>query len=202
VEQPQVRFFTADDVWFGGFYELALEFDQEASAPLTQALDALWSLDSIEGCYLDRTVEPNAQPRLSFEPSLLDHGHLQGLLTLAEAKQVACGTCRVQETEGPDWLVFYVPMGALAQAYPVGGFPFDGASHETWRRPVDDVLARIGESIFDHARFRLGLVGFEVSGLKYAAELASSGVPEQRHLGYLVPHGARVTYHPRNAIDE
>jgi hypothetical protein len=68
--------FTDDEVWTGGFYELALEYGRNPDPELANALQSLWSIDVLEGCYLDPAREPEDQPRLHFEPTLIDHGHV------------------------------------------------------------------------------------------------------------------------------
>jgi hypothetical protein len=41
------------------------------------------------------------------------------------------------------------------------------------RRPLDDWLAELGRHVYEDVRFRLGLVGMEVSGEICAGQLAS-----------------------------
>lgn len=124
-----MRVFTGGETWTGGFYELALEYERD-SGGVVDGLNALWKLEDIEGCYLDSAVEPTDQPRRTFEPSLLAAGHLYGVASCPGGLQIACGSCTVEEADGSDWLVFYLPMSALGRVYPVGGFPFDAADHE------------------------------------------------------------------------
>ena len=189
--------FTDDEIWTGGFYELALEYPDGTDEHLIRGLIALWRSQNIAGCYLHRDREPDEQPRLEFEPSLLAVGHLHGVSTLPGGVQVACGTCLVPDDDGSDWLVFYLPMSALGTAFPVGGFPFDHADHAQWRAVIDAWLGDLGRNIFLHAPYRLGLVGFETSGDLRAADLARSGVPQTRYMGLLVPNGDVVEWLPR-----
>jgi hypothetical protein len=193
--------FTDGEVWTGGFYELALEYDSGVTNGLVNGLQQLWQLEGLEGCYLDRERDPSEQPRFEFEPSLLASGHLLGVATLPGGSRIACGTCCVQEPAGSDWLVFYSPMSALGHAYPVGGFPFDRANHESWRTSVDVWLADIGRRVFREAPFRIGLVGFETSGAINAADLVTAGIPDRRHFGLLVPSRDGLTWHRRNQKD-
>jgi hypothetical protein len=148
--------FTDNETWTGGFYELALEYPSGTDAHLVRALTELWQSTDIVGCYLKRDIEPEDQPRLDFEASMLSHSHLQGVATLPGGSPVACGTCCVRDDSGSDWLVFYLPMSALGNALPVGGFPFDGGNHETWRRPLDTWLADLGRNLFGLVPYRLG----------------------------------------------
>jgi hypothetical protein len=108
----------------------------------------------------------------------------------------------VREEEGPDWLDFYLPMGSLARAYPVGGFPFGTEADwpGPWRYEVEDWLARLGLWIARSASFRMGLIGHEVSGHVYASDIANSGVPDERFIGYLWPTDESVVYYRRTAV--
>jgi hypothetical protein len=189
--------YTGGDVWTGGFYELALEFETGVPNGLVSGLRQLWQLEDLDGCYLDPEREPEDQVRLKFEPSLLSAGHLLGVAVVPGGFRVACGSCTIEETEGSDWLVFYFPMSALGHAYPVGGFPFDSRDHESWRVPLDDWLATLGRRIFQRVPFALGLVGFEVSGLLRAADLQTSGIPDKRYAGLLIPVAGALAWHPR-----
>jgi len=189
--------FSDEEVWTGGFYELALEYPSGTDDHLIQALTALWHRQDIAGCYLKQDLDPEDQPKLQFEPSMLALGHLHGVTTLPGGMQVACGTCLVRDGGASDWLVLYFPMSALGTAFPVGGFPFDSEDHEAWRAIVDTWLRDLGRNLFQTAPFRLGLVGFETSGVLRAAEIANSGLPQSRHAGLLVPTGDAVEWHPR-----
>ena len=76
--------------------------------------------------------------------------------------------------EGSDWLVFYFPMSALGNVYPVGGFPFDSAKHESWRIPLDNWLVDIARRIFPRAPFVLGLVGLKTFCFDAAQQAVAS----------------------------
>ncbi len=193
--------FTAESAWFGGFYELALEVGPRSDDRLRAALAAVWSHPDLDGCYTDCFREPADQPRLM--PTWLEDGsHLLGVARLPNGLRVACGTCMIREENGgPDWLYLYLPLGSLGNAYPVGGFPFGSEADwpGPWRDEVEDWLAEVGQWVAQSASFRLGLIGFEVSGQAYAADLAVQGVPAERFVGYLWPSGGSVRYLRRNA---
>lgn len=196
------RLFTADDAWAGGFYELALEVGPRSDDRLGAALSALWGHPDLDGCYLDRVREPGDQPRIP--PNRLEDGsHLLGIARLPNGSRVTCGTCLIREVnDGPDWLDFYLPMGSLAAAYPCGGFPFgtEAECSRPWRFEVEDWLAGIGQWVGRSASFRMGLIGFEVSGQAYAADIAAGGIPAERSVGYLWPAGRPPEYHRRNRV--
>ena len=193
------RLFTLDDAWCGGFYEVALEFGPRSDDRLRSAIAALWQHPDLEGCFLDGTLEPSKQKRVS--PASLDElSHLLGVARMPNGLRVACGSCTVREEDGPDWLDFYIPMGSLANVYPAGGFPAGTEADwpGTWRSEVEDWLAEIGRSVGRAVAFRLGLIGFEVSGADYAAHVAAKGIPAQRFIGYLWPVGSRIEYRRRS----
>jgi hypothetical protein len=192
--------FTIHDAWAGGFYELALAFAPPADQALDTALKVLWNLPGLQGCYVRSDVEPSAQPRIPPSLTALESaGHLRGIATLPNGKVVACGTYRVPEEGGSDWLGFYLPLGSLSTAYDVGGYPFQaGPASTSWRQPLEEWLAAIGQAVFAHAAFPLGLVGFEVSGEVSPQELRVSGVPESRARGYLVPTQGQLRWYPTN----
>jgi hypothetical protein len=178
------RLFTADKAWYGGFYELAIELGPRSDDRLRAALEALWSHPDIDGCYLDRGCEPADQPRR--QPDCLESGlHLLGVAQLANGSRLACGSCVIREVEDDsDWLDFYLPMGSLWTAY--GGFPFSAGAdwpEDPWLFEVDDWLAKVGLWIARSASFRLGLIGIEVCGEVYAADITVQGIPAERFVG-------------------
>jgi hypothetical protein len=183
------RLFTADDAWKGGGYELALEVGPRSDDRLRAALMALWQHPDLEGCYLHLDREPSDQRRVAPD-GVDDASHLLGVARLPHGSRVVCGSCLIREVDdGPDWLVFYLPLGSLGTAYPVGGFPFGTEADwpGTWREEIEDWLAQIGLSVAHSAFFQLGLIGWEVSGQEYADTVASRGVPAERFIGYLWP---------------
>ncbi len=193
-------YFTQTDAWTGGFYELALELGERDDSRLFNTLQTIWKHNSLDGCYLDSRKEPHEQPKV-LPPEITDSGmHLYGLARLPNSRQVPCGTVVIRETDGSDWLDFYLPMGGLGQAYDVGGYPFDVEirSPDHWQKPIDDFLAELGKVIFTTVPFALGLIGHEVSSLAYAHELARDGIPAKRDIGYLWPVDGSLQYLERN----
>jgi hypothetical protein len=193
------RLFTAPDAWLGGFFELAMEVGPRSDERLRTALSALWTYPDLVGCYDDRGREPADQPRVA--PDSLESGtHALGVARLPNGARVTYGTCLIREgDEGPDWLDFYLPMGSLGTAYPVNWFPFGSETDwpGPWRSEVEDWLAEVGLWVAQSAAFRLGLIGFEVSGLEYADDIATQGIPAERFVSYLWPSAGSVEYHRR-----
>ena len=189
---------TDSENWRGGFYELAIELADESDEHLERILTALWHVAGIEGCYGRRTAG-----RDQFEDapctvaSLEQHGHLHATVHLPTGQRVVCGAVAIRGAGGTDWLDFYLPMEALSRAdQRVGAFPSvpDGdQSALEWRRPIDTWLAEIATAIFRTDPFRLALIGHEVSGHTDAASL-DGRVPDQRFIGYLLPHGGQLQY--------
>jgi hypothetical protein len=189
-----------EQVWLGGFYELAMEYEPWSEASLNEALRALWHSPDLEGCYLRFDIEPSEQQRVTPSVARLEApGHFYGIATLPDGKKVACGTFVVREERGSAWIGLYLPMGALATVYPVGAYPFEqDASSQAWREPLEKWLAGIGESVFSQIGFRLGLVGYEVSGTVSANDLLASGIPEKKLIGYLYPADNQLFWYPTN----
>jgi hypothetical protein len=194
------QIFTPSDIWNGGFYELALELGGRSDERLQAALRRVWSFPLLEGCYLYTELEPSKQPRIEVPSVLEETGQLHGIALLPNGKRVACGTFIVCEEEGPDWLGFYVPMGALSRTYDAGGYPFDveRRSHKKWQQELDSWLADLGVYVFQAVPYRLGLIGCEVSGNAYSVNIEKRGIPDDRYIGYLWPEGDEVKYFPMN----
>lgn len=189
------RLFTAKEAWKGGFYELAIEVGSRSDPRLLAALTALWDHPDIQGCYLDRHREPADQPRRS--PDKIEDGsHLLGTARLPNGTDVPCGSFVWDDDS--DWLVFYLPMGSLQTAYPVGSFPFGEASWSgPWRWEVEDWLYGVGLWVARTASYQLGLIGYEVSGQISSTDISARGIPEDRFIGYLWPSAGSVAYHRR-----
>jgi hypothetical protein len=186
--------FCKKHAWHGGFYELSLEMGQLPDEELDAALKAIWSFPDLSGCYLRRDIEPSLQAKVTPDIKFLLAGsHLLGIATLPTREQVACGTFLVR---GDKWLGFYLPMGTLEG---VGAYPFgpDGSSRR-WREPLDNWLAKMGQSVFAKVPFLLGLVGFEVSGSTTSSEVKVAGVPAERFMGYLYPTHGKLSWFPTN----
>lgn len=193
--------FSIADNWLGGFYELALELGDTSDARLEAALSALWSAAGVEGCYGSRHVPPPDQQTVPCTlASLLRFGHLRGVVRLPNGAPIVCGVVTIREDNGPDWLDFYLPLGALGRAEPrsnehMVGDPSSGSASLAWRRPIDDWMAGLGARVYTAAGFRLGLIGHEVSGQAYAATTAANP-PTPRGIGYLIPRDGQVSYLP------
>jgi hypothetical protein len=186
--------FFHPDAWWGGFYELSMEFEPDSD--LRQAFNALWCIHDLLGCYLNRDVDHNLQIRIKpNDVDLNEHPHVYGLACLADGKVLPCGLFNFCYDDGSGcFLELYIPMSALSDAYPaIGGYPINHRkSTQCWREPLDAWLAEIGKHVFQHAKFREAKIGFEPSDFD-----ASIGfLPKPGHLGYLRPEGDKLIYYP------
>jgi hypothetical protein len=189
--------FTRPDAWTGGSYELALEYGRMSPDALARVVAHLWSHPTLEGCYLDHSREPTGQRRVS--PAEVDPGLcLRGLATLPNGDVTTCLSSVVAEPEAT-WVYFGSPMGALGHSYPVGAYPFDDGLPLDWRNPLDGWLLDMASFAFAVHPFRLGLVGWVDPLNTSAAEVASSGAPDPRWEGYIVPSGGALEWYPPNA---
>lgn len=194
-------YFTKDNVWLGGFYELALEVGINSDEQIRAVLQAIWSYSKLEGCYLDQSKETGEQQPITSSKTLIESGmHHYGLAHMPDGEHlIACGVCIIREAGGVDWVIFYLPLGALSEVYEVGWFPFaNGRPSEHWQKPVDAWLAEMGKYIFSIAEYKLGLIGYEVSGLINSNEIAKMRIPEERNLGFLLPSGSEIKLYTRN----
>ena len=193
-------YFTHEDSWTGGFYELAIDVGSTMDELVLTVLQAIWSHPALEGCYLDRTREPADQMRLTMTPELLHRTHIQGIARLPDNHFLPCGTCLLRDLGDTTWIDFYIPTGALEWVYPLGGFPFsrqDRNAQRQWQQPLDNWFADLGRYIFEHSAYRFAVIGHEVAAEADAAQISERGIPEQRWMGYLWPTGTTLTYWPK-----
>jgi hypothetical protein len=185
VERLQ-KLFTAEHTWWGGYYELAIELGPRSDERLLTSLETIWASSSLEGCYLRRDIEPSLQERSSPTLSKLHH---QGVATLPNGRQAACGTVIIREDRGIDWLDFYLPMCALDRAY-------ENTPFREWREPFYGWLVQIAQAVFAVTMFPLGLIGHEVFGEQRSERVRVNGISKQRRYGCLWREGDRLVWYP------
>ncbi len=194
--------FTLPDTWNGGFYSLAFEVGERSDTRLFAVLRSIWKHPSVNGCYLLSDKEPSQQKKIAPTLKHIQSGfHLHGIATLPNESLSACGTVAIREDSGIDWLVLYLPMGALVEVYKaVDSFPFidNVAEHEEWRTAIETWFHDIAQHICKHSHFKLGLIGFEVSGNTYSKRISANRIPEERYMGYLWETDGILGYYPRN----
>ncbi len=202
--------FAERENWYGGHYELALELGlrrrSDADAALLRGLAAIWREPDLDGPYPDGRSEPEDQVRTEPVPrDMAEPGHLYGQATLPTGATIVCGTCvsRQRGDDGVDWLILYLPMGALDVADErVGAHPFPGpvgaVSSRTWREPIDAWLAAIALRVRAAVEFRVGVIGHEASA---PGDPWDGDVPDVREIGYVVPTGDSARFLPANRWD-
>ena len=156
----------------GGWYELAVEFQASDGETADSAVIELSQLAGVESAVGGQ------------------------VLRLPDGQQVVCDLARVEEDGGSSWVVLGVPLGALARVDPrIGAYPFGDYPGTAWRRPLDDWLADVAVRLFDVIPFSLALVGFEVSGVMSATQLAA-GLPSKHDYVGIITVTDRPEYHP------
>lgn len=192
-----------DDNWNGGFYELALQLGPRDDARLAAALAGVWAAARVHGCYARRLEGGRRHEPVPCDlDSLETRGHLKGVVRLEIGLEVVCGVVAVREEQDEmnDWLDFYLPLGALADADPrVGAYPFEEPESDgsfAWRAPLDTWLAEIGRRVFGVVPFRLGIIGFEVSGVTSATDLGGQAPVDRPQTGYLIPQADGLGFFP------
>ena len=192
----RLRLFTAPGAWSGGFYTLAMEF-APGSGDVEVALKFLWEHPSLQGCYQRRDAEPADQPRVAPDP---DHeGHLYGVASLSSSSTVPCGSFLWCYGRNPDWLEFYIPVGSLGRAYPVGAFPFEYDKNFSWQHQLDEWFADIARYVYQRNTFRMAVIGFEPLVTELSAYSLYENVPERRFESYLLPGDEGLEWYPVNA---
>lgn len=184
-----------DALWLGGAYELAMELGERDDARLDAALTALWAAADVAGCQGGTDGGESWVDAPCSVTGLQRFGRLAGLVTLPRRRTVVCGARAVRQASGTDWLVFFIPVGALDLAEPrSAAFPFRGGDSLLWRRPLDRWLAGIGARVHAQVPLRLALIGPEVAGLTTARRLGGEP-PAERWAAYLIPSAAELEYH-------
>jgi hypothetical protein len=152
--------YTNNENWLGSYYELCLELGPMGDDDhLKKALGSLWSQPALSGPWRDRAHVGRSVEKPSGD--LLDP--LYGLMKIDEHVEVGCVSHVVREDEGSDWLDLCIPTGMLELVYPVR-YPIDPKANP-WTRRLDRIFCSIGAGIFAQARFELGVLGEEVSGM-------------------------------------
>jgi len=143
---------------YGGWYELAAEFETSDSDISDAAVRQLSRLANVE-----RVAGGN-------------------VLNLPNGRPVVCTFAEVV-SEGSVWVILGLPQGSLVRVDPrIRDYPFTDDDGASWRRPLDSWLASLAIRLFDVMPFSLALVGHEVSGLMSAAQLAAGLPAEHDHL--------------------
>jgi hypothetical protein len=190
-----------DDTWSGGFYEICFRIPESMTAP--EALSALWSHTDLEGCYADRSREPDQQDK-RFPTDSDYEGHWYGVATLPNRKQCAAGSFWGEYGDAGVWLTFYIPLASLGSACSIGAYPLKVLAtpdpHD-WMFEVNSWLKKIAEDIFPLLQFSLALIGFEVEYDGQTLERLRKGIPTERWDGILLREGSQLNWYPPTEYD-
>lgn len=189
------KLFTKKNAWDGGFYGLEIELPDCSVDEAYKARACLWQSDALEGCYLRNDLEPHQQLRVPSEKTELS-GHHYGIAFFPNGRKSVFGCYWGNYDEYGCWLCFYVPMGSLANVYPVDAYPFESnSSPEIWVRNVNEWFKTIAEKVYEQVRFSVAFIGFEVEGLDGKEQL-KKGIPSERWHGILIGKNGGLLWYP------
>src|SRR5258708_18823273 len=124
-----------------------MQYIESPASVVDKAIGSVWNHQAVEGCFRLRAPDPGILERVEVRMAAhSEFGKLFGTVTLPDGCRLPCGTVQIEISDNETWLSFFIPMGALSEAYPgVRGFPFGGNSpalaDQLWRSIVDDWLA-------------------------------------------------------------
>jgi hypothetical protein len=190
------RIFTFPDAWNGSSFELLLYFGHAADVLVLEAIEELWNLPQLAGCWLDHNIEPSAQTRLAPTMANICLGKTyRGIATLPEDSRVACNSVNINDEDG-SWLYFGIPIGSLRRAYPVGAYPFDDGTPTDWIIPVTDWFHEIADMVFGSFPFEAGTIGW-LTGIDLCVllDVIRGQIPGERWNGILRRNGAKLEWY-------
>ncbi len=196
------QLFTQNDAWSGGFYELVMELPDASGNTRKSALNHLWAVPSLEGCFLRSDIEPSNQQKVLAANHDLE-GHLYGKATLPNAARSCCGSIWGDYQESGCWLTFYLPLGSLSEGYPVKAYPFnikEEPSPEIWIQEINNWLIDIAKILYQNLRFKVGVIGFEAEIFDVKDKL-DDGIPSERWDGILMPQGNELIWYPPTTFE-
>lgn len=166
----------------GGVYELAIEVgDNRSKAPVVALVNALFSLPFVQGPF-DKKMEV-----AELDVDYFDHaGYLE-----IEGKELPFVLFFISEegAEGSNWLDISFYTGTYEEVL--------GAEYQTWsvdakwHQGVDDLLLQILRHLNSVYTIRLGLMGYEISGIYSLQWLQENelGVDRYHHDTFFVNKG-------------
>lgn len=196
-------YFTAPDAWAGGEFGISMFLGRVDSHYAREFLRALWAWPHIEGCWLDRTKEPDEASRLhpldiDLDDSPRPGSALFGLVELPNGCRCPCGSIVMDDDDG-FWVEFVMPIASLGRCYPVGAYPFEDGSDLTWVGELSEWLADIGRGLYAEKPFRAAVVGLVTMVENHAVlDIISGEVPSKRWDGYLRPEGDELKWYAPN----
>lgn len=190
--------FTDPDAWTGGYYELTMCYPAGAVDLAAAAVQSLWRLDALTGCYAERDIEPDQQQSLAPEEVCGEHGDACGVCSLPTGDSVPCRIFRVDLDDDGVWVSLALPLGSLEKTDErIGGFPFGSVEGSwTWREPLERFLVDIGRQVYDQAPFRFAASAHEPEPDEFEAALAAGTLPGDRWDSLLLPIDGTLVYIP------
>ncbi len=180
--------FTIPENWWGGFYELALELGpSENNSFIYEVISFLWGQEKIVGPFDNNDIDIAKQNLI--ENPKPEERHYYGILNLSDTIILGCGTYVVKEENGSDWILLYVP-GNMAFKY-LGG---KTRNSDLFKQDLEILLhffQEIAVKIYRQCGFKLGLIGYEVSGELYADTL-TEGDLKDFFAGILLPTNHKI----------
>ncbi|MGH1338451.1 MAG: Fic family protein [Aureispira sp.] len=166
---------TAQELWAnkewrkGGVYELALEVcSNKEKQPVVDLAQALFELDVIQGPF-----------NRDFEPAPLDTEYFRSIGYIeVGAIQVPFVLFFISEEGdgGSNWLDISIYTGLYEEAF--GEAYKTWAEEATWNEALEQVFAQIIQELNAVYKIRLGLLGYEISGLYSLQGLKEKELPE------------------------
>jgi hypothetical protein len=172
--------------WIGGFYELAIELGPMDDTRLERLLAAIWRLANATGPYVrPHDGGPSRSASLNVEGLTQ---LLHGVVRLPNGQEIVCGAMAIRE-DGPDCLIFYVPVEALQRTDArVGGFMGgEDPASLVWRRALDRWLADLAIRAYPEAPFLFAAIGHEAFAFLAEESAAPDKIPAERHGAYVMP---------------
>ncbi len=185
------KLFTREDAWAGADYGLAIVSKPGDRDLVTTTVRELWKSHALDGCYARRDIEPHLQGRI--EP-LGDAGARLAGVAVIEKRRLPCSTYTTRMASGEDWVYLSIPMGSLEALIPREPPSMRHAATSA----IDEWFLAHARRVFDVVRFHVGFIGW-MPGTEEDDELArfdQAGVPSDRRLGFVVPSGDMVAWHP------
>jgi len=181
---------------------LLLRPSVDSSEELCSLLKALWAFPSLDGSYLRREIAPSDQTQVRpCENGVA--GHLYGLATFPNRSVIVCGSHTMnysgeKELQAAHWVSFYLPLGALADVYPIGAYPFGPMDRVSeWKPAVDSFLIQIARWTHTKVPISFALIGFEVNAAAVSPQtIRARGIPNERDEGILWNDGADLKWYP------
>lgn len=182
---------TAKEIWnneelrCGGFYELAIEVSSnEEREPVKELTKQLFQLDFIKGPFNSEFT--NVELDLEYFDNL-------GFIEIEE-KKVPFKTFNVPEDGegGSNWLDICVYTAIYEEI--LGKEYQTWATEGKWHKGFDNLLIQILEELNSVRKIRIGVIGFEVSGMYYLQTLKEKELTDNdtTHTKFFVNKGEKL----------